>query len=82
MSDLTTREVSQRLKDVGFTAEVSTYWDVDYTDNSNWQLSHRKYTLEYDWCQNIPAYSASTLFEWLRAKYHLTYHSILTTKHN
>ncbi len=62
MTDLTTREVSQRLKDVGFEAETIHNWvlvkDVDGVED---------YELK-EWynSDSFPAYSASTLFEYLR----------------
>ena len=67
MTDLTTREVSQRLMGVGFASKTQYYYYKDV---------HGSVTLRHDYYQagssliEIPAYSASTLFEWLRAKYH------------
>ena len=63
MNDLTTREVSQRLKDVGFEAKTQYYYYKDV---------HGSVTLRHDYRQagssliETPAYSASTLFEYLR----------------
>ena len=72
MTDLTTREVSQRLKATRFSAKKSGTWiydGVEELDNMEWVLDtdERLWSAEM---KPIPAYSASTLFEWLRAKYH------------
>ena len=71
-SDLTTREVSQRLKDVGFEAKTQHYY---------YKGVHGEITLRHDYLQagssviETPAYSASTLFEWLREnKYDLSFY--------
>ncbi len=62
MSDLTTREVSQRLKDVGFNANTIHNWVLvkDVNGVEDYELK------EWYNSDSSPAYSASTLFEWLR----------------
>jgi hypothetical protein len=77
MSDLTTREVSQRLKATRFSAKKSGTWiydGVEELDNMEWVLDtdERLWSAEM---KPIPAYSASTLFEWLREnKYDLSFY--------
>ncbi len=65
-SGLTTREVSQRLKEAGFSANTIHNWVLvkDVNGVEDYELK------EWYNSDSCPAYSASTLFEWLRAKYH------------
>ena len=70
-SELTTREVSQRLKDLDFQCEHSHVVAV----NPNGKVIYSSDPQEIQIMMSVtdevyPAYSASTLFEWLRAKYH------------
>ena len=72
-SDITSREVSQRLMDVGFKAGSDSGWrdTMGYgADAPEWRIIHNSVS-HYDAhsSQIIPAYSASTLFEWLRQNF-------------
>ena len=68
-NDLTTREVSQRLLQAGFDETRESVW---YKGKIVSVEALMEYALEVDvdFTEVYPAYSASTLFEWLRAKYH------------
>ena len=69
-SELTTREVSQRLKDLDFQCEHSHVVAV----NPNGKVIYSSDPQEIQIMMSVtdevyPAYSASTLFEWLRENY-------------
>ena len=70
-SDLTTRKVSQRLMEVGFSADTIYNWVLvkDVNGVEDYELK------EWYNSDSSPAYSASTLFEWLREnKYDLSFY--------
>jgi len=75
MSDYTTREISLELEKVGFEGEYSYEW-VEYLKDAlpthlhdiRDELGFQKKII----ARKAPAYSASTLFEWLREKYNST----------
>jgi|FLOH01.1.fsa_nt_gi hypothetical protein len=62
-SDLTTRKVSQRLMEVGFSADTIYNWVLvkDVNGVEDYELK------EWYNSDSSPAYSASTLFEYLQA---------------
>ena len=67
-NDLTTREVSQRLLQAGFDETRESVW---YKGKIVSVEALMEYALEVDvdFTEVYPAYSASTLFEWLRQNF-------------
>jgi len=71
--DMTSKEISQRLKDAGFESEHTHWWriwdDYDYHNDIHNEICDFTKTKDKDNILDavfIPAYSAETLFEWLR----------------